>query len=150
MEGCYFKLKNLNLNHSLYKSNHSNIKINSISILLFICSNFFISFIFYFSFTFHKHLLCLRHLNSWLLWIIPLVGGQQSSQHLQTENRYHDIAPAALMSGDLDGPEEDAGQEQGDEETHPDRQREQGVTVPWGAEPGHDNIVMTLVLETRV
>ena len=34
-------------------------------------------------------------------------------------------------------PEEDGGQQEGDEDADPHRQRQQGVAVPVGAEPGH-------------
>ena len=45
-----------------------------------------------------------------------------------------------MEAAHLDGPEEDAGQEQGDEETHPHWQRQQRVTVPGIAEPGHHGV----------
>ena len=55
--------------------------------------------------------LSLRHLNAWFLGIIPLVGTLEGGQH-------------------LNGPDEDGGQEQGDQEANPDGEGQQGVTVP--------------------
>ena len=48
----------------------------------------------------------------------------------------------------LYGPEEDAGQEQRDEDPHPDRQRQQRVAVPGRAEPGRENYNLEILDRT--
>ena len=49
----------------------------------------------------------------------------------------------------LYGPEEDAGQEQGDQNPHPHRQRQQRVAVPGRAEPGRE-IYNVEILDKKV
>ena len=51
-----------------------------------------------------------------LLGIVPLVGGLEVGQHLES-------------------PGEDGDEEQGDKETDPDRERDEGIAVPVGTEP---------------
>ena len=51
-----------------------------------------------------------------LLGIVPLVGGLEVGQHLES-------------------PGEDGDEEQADQERDPDRERDEGIAVPVGTEP---------------
>ena len=55
------------------------------------------------------------------LRIVPLVGCLEVCQH-------------------LDGPGQDTDQEEGDQQSNPDRERDQGLAVPVGAEPEYSAV----------
>ena len=60
-------------------------------------------------------------MDAGLLGIVPLVGNLKLGQH-------------------FDGPGQDTDQQQRYQEANPDRQRNQGVTVPVGAEPEYNAV----------
>ena len=58
------------------------------------------------------------------LRVVPLVGGLKVRQH-------------------FDGPGQDTDQQQRYQQANPDRQRNQGVTVPVGAEPEYSAVLVS-------